>query len=435
MTELQPLPEHVFALVDCDNFFVSCERLFRPELEGRAVVVLSSNDGCVVARSNESKALGIPMGAPAFKYRQFFKDQSVVQFSANFELYGDISRRIIAILTRTVPQTEVYSVDESFLDLSGIDIIDYAQWGKNLRQNVFRAVGVPVSIGIATTKTLAKLGSDYAKRNHDLGGAVDLVRITNTAYQAFLNNFPVEKVWGVGRRLAPKLRAEGINNALDLSRLRPRQARQLMGLMGLQMVSELSGLSCYGFNPQRNQHQTIMRSRTFGEDTNQFEVLEAAIVSLTTQAAWQVRSERQLARRASFFLSSNKHKPGYASWHETINLVMPTNDSGRIIGPVLECLNKIYTSRQLYHRAGITIYDFIPEESLQIDLLGEIRPDIHDDSSARMSAVDTINKQYGRHHIYYAAEDLSQSWQPKHYLRSPRYVSRWEELPETTITT
>ena len=220
-----------------------------------------------------------------------------------------------------------------------------------------------------------------------------------------------------------------------MSRLRPRQARQLMGLMGLQMVNELNGISCYNFDPQRGRHQTIMRSRTFGEDTNQFDVLESAIASLATQAAWQVRSERQLARRAAFFLNNNKHKPGYTSWHEVINFTMPTNDSGRIIGLLLVCLNKIYNERQLYHRAGITLYDFVPEESLQIDLLGEVQPDIHDASSARMSAVDTINNQYGRHHIYYAAEDLSQSWQPKHHLRSPRYVSHWDELPEAKIIT
>ena len=329
-----------------------------------------------------------------------------------------------------MPHAEVYSVDESFLNLSEFGIADYAQWGKTLRQNVFRAVGIPVSIGIAATKTLAKLGSDYAKRNHDLGGAMDLVNITNEEHQSYLINFPIEKVWGVGRRLAPKLHAEGINNALDLSRLRPNRARQLMGLRGLQMVNELNGISCHGFNPQRSQHQTIMRSRTFGEDTNRLDVLEAAIVSLTTQAAWQARSERQLVHQASFFLNSNRHKPGYASWHEAINFTMPTNDSGNIGRLILERLKTIYNERQWYHRAGVTLYDFIPEEILQMDLLGEIQPNIHDASRARMSAIDAINSQYGRHHIYYAAEDLSKSWRPKHNLESPHYVSSWDELPE-----
>jgi DNA polymerase V len=203
-----------------------------------------------------------------------------------------------------------------------------------------------------------------------------------------------------------------------------------MGLMGLQMVNELNDISCHDFNPQHGRHQTIMRSRTFGEDTSRFEVLEAAMASLVTQAAWQVRSERQLVRQASFFLSSNKHKPGYTSWREAINFAMPTNDSGRIISRILESLNKIYSEHQLYHRAGVAFYDFIPEKSLQIDLLGEVQPNIHDNSSACMSAIDTINNQYGRHHVYYAAEDLSKSWKPKHNLESPHYVSNWDELPE-----
>jgi DNA polymerase V len=426
-------PQPVFALIDCNNFFVSCERIFRPELEGKPVIVLSSNDGCIVSRSNEAKALGIPMGAPAFQCRQIFKSRGVVEFSANFELYGDISRRIIKILTTVTPRTEVYSIDESFLDLEALHITDYATWGRALREHILRSVGVPVSIGIAPTKTLAKLGADYAKTEPALGGVLSLAGLSATEQETHLANFPLEDVWGVGRRLAPKLRAEGVHNALDLSRMRFSHARQLMGLSGAQMVSELAGTSCHAFGSLHPTPKTIMRGRTFGEDTSEFYVLEAAIASLTARAASQLRSEHLLARQALLYLGTNRHKPGFRMWCESVKFTMPTGDTGQIITALLKRLNDIYSPGQAYHRACVTLYDFVPPEALQIDLLGSVSPEAHDAATARMQAVDHINAKFGRQRIYYAAEDLSQSWQPKRQLRSPAYVSRWDELPETSL--
>lgn len=202
----------VFALIDCNNFFVSCERIFRPDLEGRPVVVMSSNDGVVVARSNEAKALGIPMGAPVFKYRQLFRDKKVIQFSANFELYGDISRRITAILKTITHRFEIYSVDESFLDLSNLSIKDYEAWGRIVREKILRWVGIPVSIGIAPTKTLAKLASDYAKKHPETEGVISMRG--NPKFLDILAGVPIGDVWGVGWRLTPKLRGEGISLSL-----------------------------------------------------------------------------------------------------------------------------------------------------------------------------------------------------------------------------
>ena len=222
----------IFALVDCNNFFVSCERIFRPDLEGKPVVVLSSNDGCAVARSNEAKALGIPMGAPAFKYRDVFERHNIVKFSANFDLYGDISRRIITILTTITPKIEVYSVDESFLDLSELAITDYTAWGEMVREKIMQWVGVPVSIGIAPTKTLAKLASDRAKKEPDLRGVLDLATITPEARNEYLRAFPIEDIWGIGRKLSPRLRAIGVGTAGQLADLRVQQAQQLMGIHG-----------------------------------------------------------------------------------------------------------------------------------------------------------------------------------------------------------
>ncbi|MEK7153237.1 MAG: hypothetical protein AAB834_04775, partial [Patescibacteria group bacterium] len=200
----------VYALIDCNNFFVSCERIFRPDLEGKPVVVLSSGDGCAVARSNEAKRLGVPMGAPVFKHRQLFEKHNIIKFSANFELYGDISKRITALLTTITPRIEIYSVDESFLDLSELPIEDYAAWGRAIRNAIMRHIGVPVSIGIAPSKTLAKLAAEIAKQHDGYKGSFSFVDLEASRREAALQSMPIEEVWGIGRKLAPKIRAEGI---------------------------------------------------------------------------------------------------------------------------------------------------------------------------------------------------------------------------------
>lgn len=426
-------PKPIFALVDCNNFFVSCERVFRPDLEGKPVVVLSSNDGCVVARSNEAKALGIPMGAPAFQWRPVFKTHRVTQFSANFELYGDLSRRITNILTRITPRAEVYSIDESFLDISALEIPDCTAWALDIRQRIMQSVGVPVSIGIAPTKTLAKLGADYAKKQPDSAGVLDLASIASLEREVLISQVPVEDVWGVGRRLAPRLKAEGIHTALALSHMQPRWARQLMGLGGLQMVHELSGISCHGLTPFHTPPKSIMRSRTFGEDTHDLPVIQAAVASLAARAAFEAYTSGVLARQAALFITTSRHKPGYRAWNETIQFDLPTNDGGRLIRAVSERLCSIYNPDQAYHRAGVTLYDLVPMASLQTNLLDSSHPAIHHASLGRMRAMAAINAKFGRGRLHYAAEDLSRTWQPKQLLRSPRYVSRWDELPEAHI--
>ncbi len=423
----------VFALIDCNNFFVSCERLFRPDLEGKPVVVLSSNDGCVVARSNEAKAIGIPMGAPAFKYRYLFNEHKVQTFSANFEIYGDISKRITSLLMTVTPKIEIYSVDESFLDLSTLPIKNYAAWGRAVRDSVFKNIGVPVSIGIAHSKTLAKLGADLAKTDETYSGAFDWVNVSDAKREEALGSMPIKEVWGVGRRLAPKLKAEGVSNALQLSQMRPQHAQQLMGIHGRQMVAELNGTSCYPLERESKAAQSILRGRTFGEDTNEVHVLESALASMATRAAFALRREGLLARRIGFFTETNRHKPGFRHWAPEIKLGQPTNDTGLIISLLIAKLVEIYNSGQHYHRLGVFLYDFVPENALQTDILGQVDARDHDKSASRMLAVDQINSKHGRGKIYYAAEALGQNWQPKHQIRSPRYVSDWDELPEAII--
>ncbi|HSX17071.1 MAG TPA: Y-family DNA polymerase [Patescibacteria group bacterium] len=423
----------IFALIDCNNFFVSCERLFRPELEGKPVVVLSSNDGCIVARSNEAKQLGIPMGAPAFKWRYLFKEHKVTTFSANFEIYGDISKRITSLLTTVTPRIEVYSVDESFLDLSLLHIADYEAWGRVVRETILKTIGVPVSIGIASSKTLAKLASEIAKQQSQYQGAFSFIGSDAATREAVLGSMPVQEIWGVGWRLAPKLRAEGVSNAWQLSQMRPQHAKQLMGIHGRQMVAELNGTACYGLTREHEPAKSIMRSRTFGEDTNQAHVLESAIATLGAQAAFALRRDGLLARRIGFFSNTNRHKPGYRSWVREVKLDQPTADSGQIISLLVDKLSEAFLPNQQYHRLGVFVYDLVPESALQTDLLGHVQPETHDRAAARMQALDAINKKHGKGKIYYAAEDLGKSWQPKREIRSPCYVSSWDELPEAHI--
>lgn len=423
----------VFALIDCNNFFVSCERLFRPDLEHKPVVVLSSNDGCVVARSNEAKALGIPMGAPAFKYRQLFKAHGVTQLSANFEIYGDISKRIIAILTTVTPQIEVYSVDESFLDLSALPITDYAAWGRVVVQTIARQIGVPVSVGIAPTKTLAKLAAEIAKNDATHQSTVNMAGMDPAKREAVLATVPIQHVWGVGRKLSPRLRAEGIHNALALARLRPHLAGQLMGVHGKKLVSELNGIACHGLEIEGRTAQTIMRSRTFGEDTNQQHVIESAIANMAARAAFALRREKLLAMRIGFFISTNRHKPGHSQWVRSLSLSSPTDDTGQITSLLTQEFAQIFNPSQQYHRLGVFLDHLVPETALQLDLLGQVDAKAHDKSQARMQALDRINSKFGRHKIYFASEKLATSWEPKYHIRSPRYVSSWEELPQAYI--
>jgi DNA polymerase V len=420
----------VFALIDCNNFFASCERLFRPELEGKPVVVLSSNDGCVVARSNEAKALGIPMGAPAFKWRYAFRQHGITTFSANFEIYGDISKRITALLATVTPRIEVYSVDESFLDLSSLPIQDYVAWGRAVRASILRNIGVPVSIGIAPSKTLAKLASEIAKQHEEHGGAVSFIGADSETMHEALNSVPIGDVWGVGWRLAPKLKAEGVGTAWALAQLRPKRAQQLMGIHGRQMVAELNGAACHDLALEHQVAQSIMRSRTFGEDTSVAHVLESAIATLGAQATFALRRDGLLARRIGFFTNTNRHKPGYRRWNAEVRLQQPTNDSGQVISVLVERLGELFSPAQKYHRLGVYLYDLVPEDALQTDLLGQVSPGAHDRAAKRMQALDAINRKHGKGKIYFAAEDLGRSWQPKHQIRSQRYLSNWGELPE-----
>lgn len=417
----------MLALIDCNNFFVSCERLFRPDLAGKPVVVLSSNDGCAVARSNEAKALGIPMGAPAFKFRELFRRHSVITFSANFELYGDISQRVTTSLSRVTSRIEVYSVDESFLDLSELPIDDFTAWGRQLAKRLQRDIGVPVAVGVAPSKTLCKLATDRAKKQAELAGA--LVLQSASSRQTHLAQTPVAAVWGVGRRLAPRLKAAGIHTAWDVAQLSPRYAQQLMGIRGRQMAAELQGVCCLPLQHADKPQRAVMRGRQFGHDTNQLAVIESAIASLTARAAYHIRQDRQLARQATVTLSTNRNKPGYRRLNATVQFATPTADTGQLCQQLVSAVGANFHGQLSYHKASVMLHDLLPADALQADLFGAVQLATSERSQRRLAAVDTINQQYGAGKLRYAAEDLSQAWRPRRGQASQHYTTDWQELP------
>lgn len=418
----------LFALIDCNNFFASCEQVFRPDLQGKPLVVLSGNDGCVVARSTEARALGIPMGAPAFKYKPLFKEYGVIEFSANFHLYGDISRRITELLTSITPRLEVYSIDESFLDISQLAIEDPAAWGKVLRDKIHQWVGIPISIGIGPSKTLVKLASEHAKRTPALGGVVELN--SEEKIQEFLELTPVEDVWGIGRKFAPRLRARGIATAAALAQLEPWQGRQLLGSVhGERLIRELRGQSCWPLQKPHTEQKMISVTRTFGQDVTEQHAVEAALAHFAARASQRLRASGQHATRLSIFATTDRHKPNYRYWHREIKLAQPTADTGYLISKACGLFQSIYETGVAYHRGGVLLSGFTPRDHLQTDYFSQQSIETFDRSRSRMAAIDALRARYGGSAVQYGTEQLARSWQHRASRRSPRYTTHWEELP------
>lgn len=421
----------VFALVDCNNFFVSCERVFRPDLWDKPVVVLSNNDGCVVARSNEVKALGVPMAVPYFQVRQILTDNKVAIFSGNFPLYGDFSQRVVRILQNECPDIEVYSVDESFLEISHLPIKDYTAWGRELKAKVLQYTGLPVSVGIAHSKTLAKGAADYAKKNPDALGAFSAV--ADDAHKLLLNWLPLSDVWGVGRRTTPKLRELGMKNAYDLSQVSLAWAQSNLSIRGVKMVRELRGESCLGLDNHEDLQHSILRSRSFGNTIRDYYELEGAVATFTAQAAAKLREKQELAGAVMTFLYGSKHTDPLASGRRSggshlVTLMPPTNETGVLIGAALEALQKVYDPDFGYKKAGIVLADLRPQQARQMTFASD--PKQMDKQADLHKTVDAINARYGLRLVRHASEHLEKTrWFSRKQLRSPAYTTRWVDLP------
>jgi DNA polymerase V len=420
-----PMP--VFALVDCNNFYASCEKLFRPDLKDTPVVVLSNNDGCVVARSREAKSLGIKMGVPVFQIKSEMQRHGILAFSSNYALYADLSSRVMRTLEEMAPRVEVYSIDEAFLDLTGIEsAISLVEFGQQVRERIGHWIGITVCVGIAPTKTLAKLANHAAKKYPATQGVVDL---TNPDRQRrLLALVPVDDVWGVGRRLSKRLNALGITTALDLANASPRAIRDQFSVVLERTVRELNGESCIELEEIPPTKKQIVCSRSFGVKVTQFELLREAVCEYATRATEKLRKEQQQAKVLTVFIRTSPFKDNEPQYSNSASgeLLIPSCDTRDFIELASHLLKRIWKDGFRYAKAGVMLSDFYDP--------GMFQPGLFDDISTRsnsqqlMSVLDTIN-QSGAGKVFFAGQGLKKDWSMKREHLSPAYTTRWDQLP------
>ena len=414
----------VYGLADCNNFFVSCERVFRPALEGRPTVVLSSNDGCIVARSDEAKALGVRMAQPAFQVKNLIERHRIAVISGNLQLYTDMSNRVMQIFEELAPRVQKYSIDECFLDLTGIPE-DLTALCQRQKQTVRQWTGLPVSIGIAATKTLAKIANHLAKTSARANGVLDLTG--EYWHNKALASTAVGGVWGIGRRNAAKLNRSGVVTALDLTHRPDGWIRKEMGSGGLKTVRELRGEDCIGFDDMPQPKQTTTVSRSFSEAVREFDELANAIALFATDAARSIRRAGLVASSVNVFIETNRFgkSPHHAPSHQEA-LSPATNDTRHVVRTALASLKHIYREDLAYKRGGVTLLGLADADQVQVTLF-----DKHDPRDNKLIEVlDTINDRLGAGSIRFGSTAQAATWQSSSAFRSPCYTTRWEDIPK-----
>lgn len=415
-------PTPFFALADCNNFYASCERAFNPQLEGKPIVILSNNDGCIIARSNEAKKLNIPMGAPFFKWEKICIENQVSVFSSNYELYGDVSHRVMTLLSQYTPNMEIYSIDEAFLLLDNfVNEEDIFNYSIHMRNEIKQGTGIPISIGLAPTKTLAKL-ANYIAKSHTTTG----VYLLNDENISILQQIPVGKIWGVGRNIAEKLHAINIHTVNDLKNADAKLLRSKFSVNMEKIIYELRGQSCLSLESVQARKQ-IISSRSFGKSVTTLSDLEEAVSHYTSTASLKLRNQNSLASGISVFLQNNTFNNDERLQYENSQFLpfpTPTCDTGYMIQVAKKCIRKLYKKGYKYHKAGIILFDLVPKSIQQFDLLDTQADKKH----LLMQTMDTINQMYGRETIFHCAEGIKRSWQIKSNKRSPRYTTRWDEI-------
>lgn len=419
----------LYGLVDCNNFYASCERLFRPELKGRPVVVLSNNDGCVISRSAEAKALEIPMGAPAYQWEHVFRRQGVAVFSSNYALYGDLSNRVMSVLADMAPRVEQYSIDEAFLDLSGLP--DAPALCREMRARVARHTGIPVSVGLARTKTLAKLASRRAKGDAACHGVFDWDAAPDR--QALLRAAAVGDVWGIGRRCADRLAARGVRTALDFTRLPGEWVRKELTIVGLQTQMELKGISCLPLVDAPAARRSVLCSRSFGELIEKKEYLREAVSDFATRAAEKLRTGGLLATAVQTFVLTPRHRtelPQHQGQAVSTLPAGPTDFTPDIVHAALRGLDEAYKAGCSYQKAGVILLGLSPASARQASLL-DLPPEERERRRALMRVLDGVNRRHGRGALRLAsAAAPDRPWHMRQRRRSPRYTTCWAELPK-----
>lgn len=416
----------VFGLIDANNFYASCETIFRPDLRGKPIVVCSNNDGCVVARSAEAKKLGIKMGDPLFKNERFFRDNGVQVFSSNYALYGDMSNRMMTLIGEMASGQEVYSIDESFIDASGISgCMTLEAYGRQLRSQIKQYTHLTVGIGFSTTKTLAKLANYAAKKYTKAGGVIDLT--SPVRQRKLMAITDVSEVWGVGGRIEKRLRAMGINTVLNLADANPSMIRDHFSVVLARTVRELRGESCLPLEEMPPPKQQIVCSKSFGQRVTQLDDMQHALCTYAARAAEKLREQGSRCRHITIFIATSRYAsdPQYGK-SASVVCQYPTSDSRDIIGLAMQALAGIWRDGFRYAKAGIMLGDFYQSDVAQLDMFSEQLP--RPGADKLMAAIDTINKN-GLGRVYFAGQGNDNPWQMKREMLSPRYTTCWDELP------
>ena len=410
----------MIALADCNNFYVSCERVFDPGLRNRPVIVLSNNDGCAVARSNEAKTLGIPMGAPYHQIRKCCERNGVVVFSSNYELYGDMSRRVTSVLARFAPELEIYSIDESFLNLAGVDAP--LLLSHRIRKTVNRWTGIPISIGLGKTKTLAKLANRLAKKKKT--GCFEV----RAGQDDVLSGIPIEDIWGVGRRLSIRLQRVGLSNALSFSQAPSSMIRSIGGVTLERTQRELAGVPCLEMEEVPQPRKNTCSSRSFGRPVETLAELEEAVANYAVKATRKIRSEGSLASALQVFINTNRFREDQEQYANSRTLAFdePTDDPIRIVKNAKLLLGSIFRTGYAYKKAGVLLIGLTPKGAQQT-LLFQEHGSTH--RSEFVDALEEVAARYGESSAFLAAQGMRRSWSMKRQSRTPRYTTCWDEIP------
>lgn len=416
----------MFLIVDANNFYVSCERVFRPDLEQRPVVVLSNNDGCVVALSPDVKTLGVPRGAPVHQYRALIEHHQITVCSSNYPLYGDMSDRLMCTLASFTPKVEAYSIDEAFMEVPDA-LVDPALLGE-ITQRVKQWTGLPTTVGAAPTKTLAKVANRISKERGEPGFC-----LTHENLEAHLQTFPVSKIWGIGRRLAKRLEADKIKTAWQLRQMEPKQMRAMFSVVEERLIRELRGEPCRVLEDHVEPRRQIMASRSFGRPVTRLAEMEEAVASYAARAGGKLRDQQCRARAIYVSLYSNRFRTDQEFIKESAThcFDMPQSDGAALIRAGKALARKLFRKDVKYHKALVLLLDLAPMGSEQASLLAA-RPD-YTTSDAVMSAMDQINKQFGRNTVFHAAEGIEQPWAMRADHLSPQYTTAWDQLPTAFV--
>jgi DNA polymerase V len=415
----------MFALIDCNNFYVSCERVFNPNLNKKPVVVLSNNDGCAISRSNEAKALGIPMGAPAFKYEKLFKKNNVKVFSSNFPLYGDMSSRVMSILSKFTPNIEIYSIDEAFLKFEGFENYDLKSYCQEIKDMVLKWTGIPISIGIAPTKALAKVANRIAKKFPERTRGVYLIDSSNKKENA-LKWLKIEDVWGIGFRHAEKLRHIRISTAYDFTNLEDSWVRKNMSVVGVRLKKELEGKSVLDLEEVRSPKKAIATTRSFEGTITDYEKIKERISTFAICCAEKLRSQNSNCNSIYVFVRSNKFQKNKPQYRNGILMTIPfsTNSNMIINKYAVEGLKKIFRKGINYKKAGIIVTSLDSSENHQLNLFENENPK----HKYLMKAIDYIQKKEGQSKIKLASQDLRKRWKMKQEKLSPNYTCKVSDI-------